>query len=592
MTALKAGVAAAAAFIGAKIVSGLGKAAFSMAELAGQGQALAGAFDNLAAAAGESSDKILAALRRGTGGTVSNFKLMQEANRALISGLPASADKMEELATVARGLGQAVGIDATEAFQRMVRGISKQEIELLDELFGGAVKFKDILKALGPAATATAKQQAIYNSILKVGKERVAAMGGITETFSDRMSRARAKIENLQEGIGRLLIPMLDKLIPVVDAVSISIQRMFDIDVSGRTGLSKSIADTERQLARLGRQRHIVQTSTHIQYTRGRGRTGLGSIDDEMGGRGRALEIIEDEMEDLRSTIQALKLLQESQRNIRLAPKRAEEALVARIKGQQIEAPEFKMKTDPERQAARAEKFQDELFKLNYERGKALDKEREITVSLLDETKDTNEVLRDLSLIFDARMNKLIDSGFKMQRAIQRLNIGGLGDAFPQFAAFGKTFSQAANVALAASAGFQAASAGFGIIKSLFGSGSALPVGSLSNEELRREARQIGNYVAGASVPQWAIDKRQAEIEAELQRRQEEGTRTFGGASTFTETTGRELVAATNSVLSELQFGHLRNIEEMLAEGIPVRTIGLATKLATDTTSTRRSAGL
>ena len=147
----------------------------------------------------------------------------------------------------------------------------------------------------------------------------------------------------------------------------------------------------------------------------------------------------------------------------------------------------------------------------------------------------------------------------------------------------------------------QGAIQGFSALKSFFNSGSAKDVGTLSDEELRAELKRIEQeFVAGRSVPQWAIDRRKKEVEDELRSRQEKGGRIYGGTiSTLTEASGHQIVANTASILAELQNGHLRTINEsiadmrgMLAAGINIRTSNLTTSMATDATTRTRSSGL
>ena len=184
----------------------------SMAGVSSRTHRMLEGFHNLARTAGADGNRILRAMNDALDGTVSKIDLITEANRALVSGLPASAEKMGELTRVARGMAKIMGIDVTEALQRMVRGIAKQEIELLDELFGGSIKFIDVLRELGPQATATEKQLAIYNAVVAAGKERVDRANLSLEGYDTTMERVSAKIVNLKLLIGDALIPVFETL--------------------------------------------------------------------------------------------------------------------------------------------------------------------------------------------------------------------------------------------------------------------------------------------------------------------------------------------------------------------------------------------
>lgn len=206
---LLAGIVVAAV---AAVATAIARVSFEMASNAAKQQQLTRAFHNLARSAGESGNAILRAMREGLGGAASQMDIVLEANRALVSGLPASAEKMGELTRVARGMARIMGIDVTEALQRMVRGISKQEIELLDELFGGSVRFQDILKKLPASASAAERQMAIYNEVLRIGAQRVKEAGLESTGFDTTIGKMRANIAELKVAVGDSLIPVFESL--------------------------------------------------------------------------------------------------------------------------------------------------------------------------------------------------------------------------------------------------------------------------------------------------------------------------------------------------------------------------------------------
>ncbi len=617
MNSLKAGMTAIWAFIAAHIVAGAGKAALAMAELAGRGDGLRRAFSNLATSAGESSDRILAALRRGTAGTVSDFKLIQEANRALISGLPASAEKMEELAKVARGLGQAVGIDATEAISRLVRGISKQEIELLDELFGGSIKFIDVIRQLGPTATATEKSMAIYNAVLETGKKRVEEMGGVQETFADQLGRARAQIDNFKESLGRKLIPVIETLIPLALTAAEALGKLFGVEDISADPLVGRVRQIQAQMAALGKQIDEARAGGAPGFVVHEMEQQWERLSREQAQVARQFDARERAAAAARKARQD-KERRDAEKSARAAREKADRASFearlgeAKLLGQMAEE---QQKARPRGMAATPEERRVERFfggaptmdpqELVDELVQGLETVEEKNFITLEKQfnvqSDTREIIQELTTMFDARTNRLIDGIFRAERAIDRLpnslskNLGRV----PGLGGLGDTFKTGANIFMAGMGIFQAASAGIGILKSIGGflgigkpSGPAYPdFDQMTEEDLRKEIERLSQY-GNAQKNIGLINTFTAQIEQLRLKRQQEGSRTFSSVATLTEATGHQMVANLTSILSELQNGHLLAIRDMLAAGIKVSASGLTQGLAADAYVRRRSAGL
>jgi hypothetical protein len=145
-------------------------------------EAMRGSLDGLAGSA-ENAKNILYHMNRGLRGTVAAVDLVQQANSALLLGLPASAEKMGQLATISRRLSRAMGIDVKHGFASFVTGIGRQSRMLLDNL--GIIvdtnqAYTIYAKKLGKAAsqlTEVEKKQAFFNAALEAGAMRVEKMG-------------------------------------------------------------------------------------------------------------------------------------------------------------------------------------------------------------------------------------------------------------------------------------------------------------------------------------------------------------------------------------------------------------------------------
>jgi hypothetical protein len=217
---------------------------------------------------------------------------------------------------------------------------------------------------------------------------------------------------------------------------------------------------------------------------------------------------------------------------------------------------------------------------------------------LADNTSDTKMLIEELTTLLDARTNRMIDALFRLPRDINRIGaaFGKSGIDLGLGAGVSEGFKKLGNFALGAVGVI-------GTMKSLYSSFSNfLNRGSktyaeehgdyqtFSDDQLKSEIarlrREGGDYNIGlantfeATLKNRAINKTQ------------EGDRTFSSTVTLTEGTGARMVASLNTIVSELQNGHLLSIRDMLAQGINVRASSLSVSMATDTTNRTRSAGL
>jgi hypothetical protein len=160
------------------------------------------AFDNLTARVDISSRDMLNRLQEASDGFVSNFDLMQQANNALILGLPVTADTMEELTDIAVRLGRAVGRDATSSIESMITGIGRQSRLMLDNL--GIIvdtnkAYEDYAEALGVAVdelTDAQKKHAFFNETMDQAREKASTLGDDVVTLAGQWEMLTTAIGN------------------------------------------------------------------------------------------------------------------------------------------------------------------------------------------------------------------------------------------------------------------------------------------------------------------------------------------------------------------------------------------------------------
>jgi hypothetical protein len=118
------GACTKAAGLAAAAITTTGAAILAMGSHGDQVADVSDAFEGLSKAAGSSADVMLGALRNGVVGTLSDFDLMTVGAKALGGGLISSAKDMETLASGARGLAKATGVETAEAFATLTKAMA------------------------------------------------------------------------------------------------------------------------------------------------------------------------------------------------------------------------------------------------------------------------------------------------------------------------------------------------------------------------------------------------------------------------------------------------------------------------------------
>jgi hypothetical protein len=185
---------------------GISFAGLALSEMASLGKQLTGlqnGFENLAKGAKLNSKEMLSAMQEGTMGMVNNIDLMTAANKAMLLGLPVSAQEMGKLASAATTLGRAMGLDATQAFDNLVTALGRVSPLILDNL-GITVsmdeanrKYASSLGKTVDALSEVEKKQAFYNEAMRKIEERQRELGEITLTSTEQMGRAWVSFQNV-----------------------------------------------------------------------------------------------------------------------------------------------------------------------------------------------------------------------------------------------------------------------------------------------------------------------------------------------------------------------------------------------------------
>ncbi|HUX31861.1 MAG TPA: hypothetical protein VMV78_14730, partial [Thiobacillus sp.] len=124
---LQGGLAAAAGIAG---MAYMGKQALDLVSdlymLGAQALRTETAFEDLARGAGGSADAILQAIKKASGGTVSEMDAMAAANRGILLGLGANAEQWGQLTEIARVRARAMGLSVSQALSDITTAIGRE----------------------------------------------------------------------------------------------------------------------------------------------------------------------------------------------------------------------------------------------------------------------------------------------------------------------------------------------------------------------------------------------------------------------------------------------------------------------------------
>lgn len=198
------------------------------------------AFGRLATSVRADSGDLLDSLRTATRGLVSNYDMMASANKAMLLGLPVTAESMEELAGAATALGRAMGQDATKSLDDLITALGRSSPMILDNL-GLTVKVEEANEAyadaLGKSAdnlTEAEKKMAFYNAAMEAARKKTKELGDQTLTVTELMSRAWTSVGNVVSSF----IGTLNKVGGALLTAAPGAGRAGEARVGGATGLN------------------------------------------------------------------------------------------------------------------------------------------------------------------------------------------------------------------------------------------------------------------------------------------------------------------------------------------------------------------
>ena len=188
-------------------------------EFSEEGAAIARVQDSSAALAksmGFDMDEIVAKVSAASLNTISDLDIMSSAAKAMMLGVGSSAGEMATLMEVAAYRGRALGMDATTAFDTIVRGIGRLSNKVLDNLgiiIDADETYAAYAESIGKSAselTEMEKRQALVNAVIADTAPLLAESGGLAEDSAaawEQMSAAQKNFwDNLKADAADLMV--------------------------------------------------------------------------------------------------------------------------------------------------------------------------------------------------------------------------------------------------------------------------------------------------------------------------------------------------------------------------------------------------
>lgn len=210
----------------------------TFAEKAGRFEGVKKSFNSLAASQGQDAKAMLANMKELSRGTVSDMKLMEQANNALLLGLP--VDRFGDMLKVAQTASVATGQSMDFMLNSIVTGLGRGSKLMLDNL-GILVNVekanKDYANAMGIVGrelTDNEKKQAFVNAALETGLENAEKLGSGNLTLSQSMDVLKSNLDNFTIVMGQAAAP----------AVSFFTQKLSTLFSEANKGTTESTLET------------------------------------------------------------------------------------------------------------------------------------------------------------------------------------------------------------------------------------------------------------------------------------------------------------------------------------------------------------
>ena len=208
-------------------------AAFQFLQEAANVRNLISAQEEYGAVTGIAFSRITKSLQEATDGQLR----FQEAAQATAIGTAAglSGDQLERLATTAKNASFALGRDLTDSFNRLVRGVTKAEPELLDEL-GIILRLKPATEEYAASIGKTADQlnafersQAVANFTIAEGERKFGMIGQVIDEEALAVQKFMKSFDDLSITIKSAIVDVLNPVLAFLSKNTLALTGVLSI---------------------------------------------------------------------------------------------------------------------------------------------------------------------------------------------------------------------------------------------------------------------------------------------------------------------------------------------------------------------------
>jgi len=255
---------------GAFAAVGGASAAMDLAAAGAKAEALGASFDMMAQAAGQSSEEMLAAMQRASGGTIANTDLILAANRAMSFGVANSGQEMAGLIQLSMAQAAKMGISATQAFNDLVTGVGRLSPMILDNLgvtVSAEKAYATYAETLGKTAdqlSQAEQRQAFLNEMMASAPNAAKEAEAAADSSAGAFARMESGIKNLTDALGIALAGPMSAFADTAGNIANATAALFDptsaqemnTAIENQIGKVQSLqalmAQTEAQMASVG----------------------------------------------------------------------------------------------------------------------------------------------------------------------------------------------------------------------------------------------------------------------------------------------------------------------------------------------------
>ena len=211
------GGAFAGGFVATAVIAGVRELGQELSQTARRGavfQQLGDVLDSYTASVNTNSQAMIDAAKKAAQGTISEYELILNANRALQFEVAKSPEQFAKLIELSTALGRAQGISDTQALEFLTTGLARESRLILDNLGliinveSATSKYAATLGKTANELTAAERKQALLDEAFRQGAVAIEANRAAYDSAATQFERFDANIQNLKDSFGKLLAIM------------------------------------------------------------------------------------------------------------------------------------------------------------------------------------------------------------------------------------------------------------------------------------------------------------------------------------------------------------------------------------------------